>query len=281
MARKTRRAALVISADERGRLERWSAARTAPKREVERAAIWLRYAAGEGITEIHRALGVSRPTIYQCVDKALAAGIEAGLKDRYHRAQAPVMTEEAKAWVMRMACTKPKDHGLAAEWWSLSALARFTRERAAAQGHPSLQRAGKATIWRILNAGSIKPHQVRYYLERRDARFEEKMREVLMVYQEVAIQNASLGRGEMTSVLTVSVDEKPGVQAIDNTAPDLPPVPGKQRAWGRDHEYKRHGTLSILAAVDLHNGQVFVQVHERHRSREQILLLREWDEILS
>jgi transposase len=277
MARKTQRAALVISADERRRLERLRAARTAPKREVERAAVLLRYAAGDGITEIQRALGVSRPTIYKCVDKALAAGIEAGLKDRYHRAKTPVITEEAKAWVMSIACTKPKEHGLAAELWSLSALARFTREHAAAQGHPSLERAAKATIWRILNEGAIKPHKVRYYLERRDPRFAEKMREVLLVYQEVAVQNESPGRSAAAAVITVSLDEKPGVQAIENTAPDLPPVPGQQGAWSRDHEYKRHGTLSILAAVDLHDGQVFAQVHERHRSREHILLLRELD----
>ena len=152
--------------------------------------------------------------------------MEAGLEDRYHRAKEPVITEESKAWVLSLACTKPKEHGLAAELWSLSALARFTREHAAAQGHPSLVRAGKATIWRILHAGEIKPHQVRYYLERRDAQFEEKMREVLMVYQEVALQNAASTSNEgASSVITVSLDEKPGVQAIENTAPDLPPVP--------------------------------------------------------
>ena len=179
---------------------------------------------------------------------------------------------------MSIACTKPKEHGLAAELWSLSALARFTREHAVAQGHPSLERAAKATIWRILNAGAIKPHKVRYYLERRDPQFEEKMREVLLVYQDVAVRNASSEPDEVAAVITVSLDEKPGVQAIENTAPDLPPVPGQQRAWSRDHEYKRHGTLSILAAVDLHDGHIFAQVHERHRSREHILLLREMDD---
>ena len=166
---------------------------------------------------------------------------------------------------------------MAAEW-SLSALARFTRERAIAAGYSSLARAGKATIWRILNAGAIKPHKVSYYLERRDAQFEEKMREVLMVYQEVALQNAAEASSEGLSVITVSLDEKPSVQAIENTAPDLPPVPGKHATWSRDHEYKRHGTLSILAAVDLHNGEIFAQVHERHRSREHILLLKQLDE---
>jgi transposase len=278
MARKTGRPALAISADERQKLERLRDSRKAPKRETERAAILLSFAAGEGPTVIQQRLGVSRPTIYKCIDKALAAGVASGLKDRYHRPKEPVITEQAKAWVLSLACTKPKDHGLAAELWSLSALARYTREHASAQGHNSLARAGKASIWRILHGGEIQPQKVQYYLEQRDAQFEQKMREVLMVYQEVSLQNAARASGEdAASVITVSVDEKPGVQAIANTAPDLPPVPGKYRTWSRDHEYKRHGTLSILAALDLHNGEVIAQVHPRHRSREFILLLKELD----
>jgi transposase len=205
--------------------------------------------------------------------------VEAGLKDRYHRPKEPLIRDAAKAWVLNIACTKPKDHGLAAELWSLSALASYTRAHAPAAGHASLARAGKATIWRILHAGEIKPHKVEYYLERRDPQFEQKMQEVLMVYQEVALQNSARAVAEEAgSVITVSVDEKPGVQAIENTAPDLPPVPGRQKTWSRDHEYIRHGTLSILAAVDLHNGEVIAQVHERHRSREFIMLLKELDE---
>jgi transposase len=278
MARKTGRPALAISADERQKLERLRDSRKAPKRETERAAILLSYAAGEGPTVIQQRLGVSRPTIYKCIDKALAAGVQSGLKDRYHRPKQPVITEQAKAWVLSLACTKPKDHGLAAELWSLSALARYTREHASAQGHTSLARAGKASIWRILHGGEIQPQKVQYYLEQRDAQFEQKMREVLMVYQEVSLQNAARASGEdAASVITVSVDEKPGVQAIANTAPDLSPVPGKYRTWSRDHEYKRHGTLSILAALDLHNGEVIAQVHPRHRSREFILLLKDLD----
>lgn len=279
MAGKTRRPALVISAQERERLEHLRDSRKAPKREVERAAILLRYAAGEGPAAIQQALGLSRPTIYKCIDKALAAGVEAGLKDHYHRPKEPLITQQAKGWVLNIACTKPTDHGLAAELWTLSALARYTREHAPAAGHLSLAKASKATIWRILHAGEIKPHKVEYYLERRDAQFEEKMREVLMVYQEVALQNAASASHEgASSVITVSLDEKPGVQAIENTAADLPPVPGQHSTWSRDHEYKRHGTLSILAAVDLHNGEIFAQVHPRHRSREYILLLKELDD---
>ncbi len=95
MARKTARPALVISAGEREELEQLRRSRTAPKREVERASILLRYNAGEGPTLIHQALGLSRVTIYKCIDKALAAGVAAGLKDRYHRPREPVITEAA------------------------------------------------------------------------------------------------------------------------------------------------------------------------------------------
>jgi transposase len=265
---------LVISADERDKLERLRRSRTAPKREVERADILLRYHAGESPTMIHQALGVSRVTVYKCIDKALLAGVEAGLKDRYHRPHEPVITQPAKAWVLNLACTKPKDHGLAAEFWSLAALARYTREHAPCDGHGSLATAAKATVWRILNGAEIKPHKIEYYLERRDALFKQKMREVLIVYQEVALQKAAQCA---TEIITVSVDEKPGVQALGNTAPDLPPRAGRHHTWARDHEYQRHGTLSILAAVDLHSGEVIAQVHPRHRSREFILLLKELD----
>lgn len=78
-------------------------------------------------------------------------------------------------------------------------------------------------------------------------------------------------------VVTVSVDEKPGVQAIQNVAPDLMPEPEGRSRVLRDHEYKRLGTLSILGGLDLHTGHVFAQVHERHRGREFILLLKGMD----
>ncbi len=105
------------------------------------------------------------------------------------------------------------------------------------------------------------------------------MEEVLMVYREVNYQNKrSSQTGEHPGVITVSVDEKPGIQAIANTAPDLAPEPGRHAEIGRDHEYKRLGTVSLLAALDLHDGRITAQVHDRHRSREFIELLKELDE---
>jgi transposase len=279
MARKSGRAALTLAPGQRKTLEELAGSRTAPTREVERAKVLLGYAAGTSITELQRELGFSRPMIYRCVDKALAAGVQMGLKDKYHRPHEPEITDAAKAWVVSVACTKPKDHGLAAELWTISALAGFVSEGAQAAGFARLANAGKSTVWRILNENEIKPHKIRYYLEKRDPEFDRKMQEVLMVYRDVSIYSeGAVHDARPNAIYTVSVDEKPGVQAIGLTAPDLPPVPGKAQAVGRDYEYVRRGTVSILAGIDLHSGHIFANVEDRHRSVEFIALLKRLDE---
>ena len=279
MARKSGRAALVLSDEQRVMLSELAASRTAPVREAERAGVLLKYAQGTSISEIQRQLGVSRPMIYKCIDKALAAGVQMGLKDAYHRPHEPEISNEAKAWVVSVACAKPKQVGLAAELWSISALARYVSEHAQQAGFPRLSGAGKSTVWRILNENQLKPHKISYYLERRDPHFDRKMHEVLMVYRDVSLYTeGAVHDGRPNPIYTVSVDEKPGIQAIGLTAPDLPPVPGRAPTVGRDYEYVRHGTVSILAGIDLHSGHVFARVEDRHRSREFIALLKSIDE---
>jgi transposase len=147
------------------------------------------------------------------------------------------------------------------------------------QGHGCLSAAAKATVWRILNEREIKPHKIQYYLERKDPDFERKQAEVLLVYQEVNVLNAQgFDPFQTPGVVTVSVDEKPGVQAIKATGAELPPVPNRHSGVGRDYEYERLGTVSILAAMDLHSGYIFANVEDRHRSCEFIGLLRNLDE---
>jgi len=278
MARKTKRATLVLTSEQRAMLLALSGSRTAPVREAERAKILLGYADGASISDLMRGIGVGRPMIYKCIDKALAAGVGAGLKDTYHRPHEPEITDEAKAWVVSLACTKPTDHGLAAELWSISALARFVSEHAVAQGHLRLRQAGKSTVWRILNEHDIKPHKIRYYLERRDPAFDRKMQDVLLVYRDVCLYTeGAVHDGRPNPIYTVSVDEKPGVQALGLTAPDLPPVPGKAATVSRDYEYVRHGTVSILAGIDLNSGHIFAHTEDRHRSVEFIALLKDID----
>lgn len=278
MGRKSGRAVLVLTDEQRSKLSELAGSRTAPVREVERAGVLLRYAQGTTISEIQRQMGVSRPMIYKCVDKALAAGVQAGLKDAYHRPHAPEISEEAKAWMVSVACAKPKQFGLAAELWSISALARYVSEQAQQAGFARLAGAGKSTVWRILDENQLKPHKITYYLEKRDPHFDRKMHEVLMVYRDVSIyREGAVHDGRPNPIYTVSVDEKPGVQAIGLTAPDLPPVPGKAPTVSRDYEYVRHGTVSILAGIDLHAGHVFARVEDRHRSCEFIALLKSID----
>ena len=278
MSTRSKRPELVLSEQEKQKLLTISRSKKLPQREVQRASILLSYCEGNTIVSIHHKLNVSRPTIYKCVNKALAKGIDAGLRDAYHGTE-PVISDDAKAWVINVACTKPTEHGYASEVWSYSALAKYIRGAAVEKGYESLSRASKATVWRILNQAKIKPHKIRYYLERRDEEFERKVEEVLMVYQEVNIQNEQSGdTGQRPDVITVSVDEKSGIQAIANVAPDLPPKPGRHGEMGRDYEYKRLGTVSLLAALDLHDGRIIAKVRDRHRSREFIELLKELDE---
>ena len=279
MAGKTKRAVLVLTEDQRAMLKELSRSRTAPAREIERAKVLIGYADGISIAGLQRQTGGSRSMIYKCIDKALAAGVQMGLKDAYHRPHEPEISDEARAWVVGIACTKPKDHGLAAELWTTSSLASFVSERAVSAGFPRLAHAGKSTVWRILDANEIKPHKIRYYLEKRDPDFDRKMQEVLLVYRDVSIYaEGAVHDGRPQPIYTVSVDEKPRVQAIGLTAPDLPPVPGEYSATGRDYEYIRRGTVSILAGIDLHSGHIFANVEDRHRSVEFIALLKRLDE---
>lgn len=283
MGLASKRSKLQLNEEEIKILQQKSNSRTLPKQEITRSQVLLLYYEGVSISEIQRRAGISRPSIYKCIDKALAGGIRVGLKDKYHRPKAPVITDEAKLWVINLACTKPKDHGYAAEMWSYSLLAKHTRKQAPIQGHVSLSKAVKATIYRILKSHPIQPHKMNYYLEKRDPDFEEKMEEVLIVYKEVNIINEKKEKGELvdSEIVTISLDEKPGVQAIKNIAPDLPPKKDKSTCWSRDYEYERLGTLSILAALDLHDGHVIAQVHSRHRSKEFIELLKEVDQYYS
>jgi hypothetical protein len=123
-----------------------------------------------------------------------------------------------------LACQKAKDLGYPHELWTTRLLARHARTHAATAGHACLAHFAQGTVCKILAAQEIKPHKVRYCLERRD-----KMAEVLCVYHEVALLKQS--EGTPADVAIVSYDEKPGIQAIGNVAPDLPPQP-KQNPVG-------------------------------------------------
>jgi len=268
----SRRPKLKLTEEESNWLQQLSQSRSEAAGRVQRAEILLRYHAGDTVSGIAAALRSNRPRVERCIAKALELGVRSALEDLPGRGRHPALSREARAWVVSLACQKPKDLGYAQELWTTRLLAQHVRKHCLAAGHASLQRLSRGTVSKILHANAVQPHKVHYYLERRDAEFEAKMKQVLHVYREVEIWHQRSAPSELTAVL--SYDEKPGIQALENTAPDLPPVPGQQVAVGRDHEYIRHGTLSLLAGIDLWNGEVLGLVRDRHRSAEFIEFLR-------
>ena len=188
MARQSTRSPLVLTPDEVTHLTQLRHSRTAAVREVQRAQVVWFYYTGDPIATIMKAVGMTRKSVSKWITKALTMGVSMGLKDTPH-GRPPTLTDEAKAWVVHVACSKPRDVGYAAEVWSRQALAQHVRHHAVAQGHACLTRASKAKVKRILAAKKIRPNKVNYYLERSDTEFDRKMREVLLVYKEVAIKN--------------------------------------------------------------------------------------------
>ena len=201
----------------------------------------------------------------------------AALDDRPRPGKEPVITIEAKAWLTSLACRKAKKLGYPHELWTTRLLARHAREHGPAEGHACLASLAQGTVCKILDQEEVKPHKVRYYLEQRDPEFSEKMAEVLCVYRRVKLLKkvaVASKKKPSDAVAIISYDEKPGIQAIATTSPDLPPEPHVHATFARDHEYKRHGTVSLLAGIDLLTGKVHALVKDRHRSREFIEFLK-------
>jgi transposase len=230
------------------------------------------------VSAIARRLATNRPKVERTIDRALRFGVNQALDDLPRPGRPREISEEARSWVVDLACRKPKELGYTEELWTTARLAAHIRAHGGAAGHPALARIGRGTVSKLLAKHKLRPHKVTYYLERRDPDFERKMAEVLHVYRDVAVLRDEREAGKAPALVAVlSYDEKPGIQAIGNTAPDLPPVAGIHASLGRDHEYKRHGTLSLLCGIDLLTGELLARVEDRHRSREFVAWLRDVD----
>jgi len=271
MKPRRKRLPLVVDAATKTELEKIANSRTLKHASVFRAMILLSYIDGKRISDIARDMNTTRPLVERCIDKAVGYGIMDALNDFPRSGRKPSITDDAKAWVINLACTAPRELGFAAETWTYSMLVKYILQHAEANEYKCLMRMSKGSLTRILNQANLHPHKVSYYLEKRDPEFEIKMANVLCVYKEVEMINAEPD-GERKKT-TISFDEKPGIQAIKNIAAQLSPVPGIYPNIGRDYEYKRLGTVSLLAGIDLHTGHVHSVVRERHRSSEFIEFL--------
>jgi transposase len=274
-----RRRKLVLSPEDRARLETIRRSRTDEKRRTVRAAILLDAADGVSDQANAAARQVNRNTVMLCIRKYLSFGIEAALGELPRSGKPRRVSDDAIAWIQNLACQKPKDLGYAQELWTYQLLTGHIRREAPGAGHTGLARLSRSKLHRILGQGELRPHRVRYYGERRDPAFAQKMAAVLHVYKEVEIINQGLVTGAIRepSTVTVSYDEKPGIQALAVTTPDRPPVPGSHASHLRDYEYKRLGTVSLLAGIDLHSGSVTEIVNNTHKSRDFIEFLTKLD----
>ena len=139
-------------------------------------------------------------------------GLEAALGELPRSGKPRQVSDDAIAWIQNLACQKPKDLGYAQELWTYQLLTAHVRREAPAAGHGELSRLSRSKLHKVLAQGELKPHKVRYYVERRDPEFDQKMAAVLHVYKEVEILNQGLVTGTIDepATVTVSYDESRG-----------------------------------------------------------------------
>ena len=272
---------LTLSTEERSQLETITRTRTLQAQVVSRARILLLKADGHSIDSIAEKVDLNRNSVLLCLKKFKAGGIENAIFDAPGRGRNAEITDEEKSWIINIACQKPVDLGYSAETWTYSKLTKHINDTAESAGYIRLSTITKTSIKNILDAAEIKPFRIQYYCENRDPDFDAKMHQVLLVYKQIELlfnENGELyiPAGEQ-DVHTVSYDEKPGIQAIATTSPDL--KPNKENGTiKRDYEYKRLGTISLLAAIDLLTGEAIPLVRNTHNSDDFIDFLKLLDE---
>lgn len=276
MGRKS--SVINLTAEDRKYLEMQTRARTIQAQTVSRARILLLKADGCSVDDIADKVGINRKSVMLCLNKYAEGGVENALFDAPGRGRNAEITDEEKAWIINIACQKPIDFGYAAETWTYAKLTSHINKNAEAAGYTRLSTIHKSTVHSILDEAEIKPFRIRYYCENRDPDFDSKMHNVLLVYKQLSMQFDEDGHlipwtEDKEFVHVLSYDEKPGIQAIATTSEDLLPDE-RHSTISRDYEYKRLGTLSLLAGIDLQTGEAIPLVSETHNSKDYIKFLK-------
>jgi len=273
----SQRTKLKLTDEEFENLTSLSASRTKPLREIERAKILLLTHQGISDSQIAEKLSTNRQKVIRCITKALAYGIDEAINDLPRIGKPQEITGEARAWIISIACMKPKDFGYPHELWTHKLLAEHIKKNSIAMGFPQASKIASGTISKILGASNLKPHKISSYIHQADPDFDSKSVIILHTYKKVELLKKLKSEGGEVDMVIVSYDEKPGIQAIGNKHPDLMPVEGKHPTISRDYEYIRYGTLSLLAGIDLFTGVIHYKVRDQHRSIEFIEFLKDLD----
>lgn len=269
---------ITLSSEDRAYLETQTKARTIQAQTVARARILLLKADGVSIDTIADKVDMNRKSVMLCINKYIEGGIENALFDAPGRGRNAEITDDEKAWIINIACQKPVDFGYSAEVWSRALLTKHINKFAEAAGHTRLSTISQSKVRTILEEADIKPNKITYYCENRDPDFDQKMHNVLLVYKQISLQFDENGellpfKDDEQLVHVISYDEKPGIQAIATTSDDLYPDE-KHRTFSRDYEYKRLGTVSLLAGIDLQTGEAIPLVRDTHNSKDYIEFLK-------
>lgn len=269
---------ITLSNEDRDYLELQTRARTIQAQTVNRARILLLKANGTRIDDIADKVGMNRKSVMLCINKYLEGGVDNALFDAPGRGRNAEITDDEKAWIINIACQKPVDLGYSAETWTRALLTKHINKVAESAGHTRLSTISQSKVRTILDEADIKPNKIKYYCENRDPDFDQKMHNVLMVYKQLSFQFDENGNllpfdTDEPVVHILSYDEKPGIQAIATTSEDLMPD-NDHPTICRDYEYKRLGTVSLLAGIDLQTGEAIPLVRDKHSSKEYIEFLK-------
>jgi transposase len=239
---------LELSEEDRATLNRWVKSRAVGDKQTLRAKMVLMTADGSPTQDIVRSLKISAPTLNLWRRRYLTCGIEGLKKGKTRPSRLPPLPEAKIQEVLTLTLTGKPAH---ATHWSCRTLA-------AAVG---ISRMAVHRIWR---AHRLKPHQVKGFKVSNDPQFAEKLRDVIGLYLDPP-----------EKAIVFSVDEKSQIQALDRTQPGLPMKPGKNGTM--THDYKRHGTTTLFAALNVHDGTVIGECLPKHRNDEFLKFLKKLD----
>jgi transposase len=237
---------VIVSASDRGRLEAIASDRNRPQKHAERARVVLASLAGDPLQRVAARLGVSRPMIWRWQQRFAEAGVDGLLRDKTRKPGKPPLAAETVARVVALTCAEPPHQ---ATHWTGRAMAE-----AAGISLSSVQR-----IWA---AHKLQPHRVRSFKRSRDPAFATKLTDIVGLYLDPPAH-----------AVVLSIDEKSQIQALDRTQPGLPMKPG--RCGTMTHDYKRHGTTTLFAALNVLDGRVIGRCMQQHRHEEFIRFLND------
>ena len=240
---------ITLTDDERAVLTKWSRGRSTSARLVLRAKIVLRAAAGMENADIAAELGCTRRTVGTWRNRFVEGRTEVLKQDAPRSGRTPSVRTDKEAEIVRR--TTQETPANATQW--------STRTMAQAVG------VSKDTVRRVWRDNGLKPHRTKSFKVSNDPRFAEKLVDVVGLY---------LNPPEHALVL--SCDEKSQIQALDRTQKSLPLFPGRLKT--QTHDYKRNGTTTLFAAIELANGKIIAECMPRHRHQEWIRFLKKIDQ---